>query len=462
MIRKDIGTLVPLSALFSAQQTDDDAGTLASGIVFLDWLHETNQTFWQMLPFHETQLEIGSATKRVPSPYKGYGVGLDPRYLPVAFANSMPTTKQRDDFLTGHKDWIDDYTLFCALRDHFKTDDWRQWDSDIRNRDAQAIALWRKKLEAQIDAHMIVQWRLHEAYAQMRKKAKTLHISLRGDLPFYLCLQSPLVWANQSAFTLENDGSLRFVSGVPNVHQSFFGRQIWGHPLYAWEAKEQWKNIIRVWKIRIRYLAGLFDYLRLDYAKAFFNSGVIDLYNKQADGYRIGPGEAILEEVVNYSNQCGLSIFVEDNGNKIEELRASMVKLQSPGIKILRFGLDEKKDIVIGEYADVLHYPSFTVAYTTTHDTETLLGYLHKLSTKQKQRLAIAANVAYHSDDLTFAKYLRDAVIASPAHTVIIPIQDWLLITDRTNTPGTELAVNDPNWHFKIPMPIEELPEIVF
>ena len=132
--------------------------------------------------------------------------------------------------------------------------------------------------------------------------------------------------------------------------------------------------------------------------------------------------------------------------------------LNSPGVKILRFGLDEKKDIVIGEYADVLHYPEFTVAYTSTHDTETLLGYLHNLTPEQKQRLAIAANVAYYPDDKIFAKTLRDAVLTSPAQAVIIPIQDWLLTTERINTPGTELPVNDPNWNFHLNIPIENLP----
>jgi 4-alpha-glucanotransferase len=267
------------------------------------------------------------------------------------------------------------------------------------------------------------------------------------------------VWAHQSAFVLESDGSLRFVSGIPNIPPSFFGRQIWGHPLYAWGEKERWGEIISVWKVRIQYLATLFDHIRLDYAKAFFNYGVMDMHKKQEDDYWTGPGEYVFEGVVNYSKYCGLSVFVEDSGNKILEMRASMVKLQSPGIKILRFGLNEKKDVVIEEYADVCNYPELTVAYTTTHDTETLLGYLHKLSTTQKQRLAIATNVTYHSDDLIFAKYLRDAVIASPVQTVIIPIQDWLLLTERINTPGTEQDHNDPNWHFKLPMPIEELPD---
>ena len=77
MNTKIIGTLTPLSSLFSSTDSMDDRGTFSSGFVFLDWLRETNQFAWQLLPLHETQLEPGSDVKHVPSPYKSYGVGLE-------------------------------------------------------------------------------------------------------------------------------------------------------------------------------------------------------------------------------------------------------------------------------------------------------------------------------------------------------------------------------------------------
>lgn len=433
-------------------------GTFATGLIFLDWLKKTHQSTWQLLPLYQTQLEPGSYTKRVPSPYKSYGVGINPKYLDESSMKIHPTETEKNNFILENNDWIHDYALFCALTDHFQTDDWRTWDDNLKSRDNNALIQWTQTLAQEIDRHITQQWQLHQSYMQLRNKAKKLGISLQGDLPFYVCIQSPLVWAHQSVFDLEKDGSMQFVSGVPNIPPSFFGRQIWGHPLYNWKSKKNWVHIIALWKMRLCYLAGLFDVIRFDYAKAFYNYGAMDIKNKRDDGYRKGPGAEVFEELVTFSKDCGLSVFVEDSGNKIEEMRKSMRMLNSPGIKILRFGLDEKKDIVIGEYADVLHYPEFTVAYTTTHDTETLLGYLHKLTSKQKQRLAIAANVAYDQNYKTFAKTLRDAVIASPAQTVIIPIQDWLLTTDRINVPGTELAVDDPNWQFKLKIPIVDLP----
>ncbi|HWY79760.1 MAG TPA: 4-alpha-glucanotransferase [Candidatus Sulfotelmatobacter sp.] len=456
--QKTIGTLVPISALVSITNNGNDNGTFAVGLSFLDWLKKTNQSAWQLLPLYQTQLELNSATKRVPSPYKGYGIGLDPKYLPESFVGVYPSKSEKNDFIETNNQWIHDYAFFCALSDHFKTDDWRKWNDGLRNRDKATLDYWSNQLAKKIDNQIILQWQLHQAYMQLRNKAKKLHISLQGDLPFYVCIQSPLVWAHQSAFDLEKDGSMQYISGVPNIPPSFFGRQIWGHPLYNWQSKENWDEIISLWKIRLRYLAGLFNLIRFDYAKAFYHYGAMDVTSQQNDGYRDGPGTVVFEELVKFSKECGLFVFVEDSGNKIDEMRESMKRLNSPGIKILRFGLDEKKDIVIGEYADVLHYPKFTVAYTTTHDTETLLGYLYNLTPEQKQRLAIAANVAYNIDDKIFTKILRNAVITSPAQTVIIPIQDWLVTIERINTPGTELSINDPNWNFHLQIPIEHLP----
>lgn len=447
-MKKRIGTLIPMSAL----------GTFADGLVFLDWLHKTNQSAWQLLPLYQTQLEPGSKTKHIPSPYKSYGIGLDPKYLSESFKTIHPTESEKNDFLKDNNEWIHDYALFCSLRDYFKTDDWRTWNKDIRTRNPKALSVWRKKLAKEIDNHLLMQWRLHASYSELKNKAKKLGIFLNGDLPYYVSLQSPLVWAHQKVFDIHKDGTMRYVSGVPNVPVSFFGRQVWGHPLYNWESKENWENILSFWRIRLRYFSRLFDVIRLDYAKAFYNYGVMDLENKLHDGYRKGPGFMIFEKITKFCKECGLSIFAEDSGNKMEEMRESLKVLKIPGIKILRFALDEKKDQVLNQYADIANYPVNVVAYTTTHDTETLLGYLHKLKSKQKQRLAIAANVAYDPNDKTFAKTLRDAVIASPAQTVIIPIQDWLLTTDRINIPGTEVPVNDPNWQFTLNIPIEDLP----
>ena len=444
--QKIIGTLVPISAL--------GEGTFASGLVFLNWLKKNHQTAWQILPLYQTQLEPGSSSKHIPSPYKGYGIGLDPKYLPANFTNIHPTEQEKSDFIKANGEWIDDYALFCALRDHFGTDDWREWGQGLRGRNPEMLSEWRDKLAREIDAHVIEQWKLHKSYTLIRSKAKELGILLIGDLPFYLSLQSPLVWAHQEAFQIEKDGDMRYVSGVPDAPEAHFGRQVWGHPLYDWKNQQK---VIEFWKIRLRYQKTLFDNIRLDHAKAFFSYGAMDTTSKQDDRYEEGPGDQVFEELIRFVENQGVSIFTEDSGDKTQDLRDTLRKLNVAGIKILRFALKRGESTIIKKYADISGYPENCVAYTTTHDTETLLGYLQGLTAEQKKKLAKVAGVVYAPSDRDLALNLRSAILASNAHIVIIPIQDWLLITDRINIPGTELPINDPNWNFKLTTPIEEL-----
>src|SRR5438046_2754801 len=125
-----------MSALTSRKTDKNDNGTFATGLIFLDWLKKTHQSAWQLLPLYQTQLEPDSSTKRVSSPYKSYGVGFDPKYLPESFVGIYPSKSEKNEFLAAQSEWINDYALFCALSDYFQTDDWRVWDKDLRNRDA--------------------------------------------------------------------------------------------------------------------------------------------------------------------------------------------------------------------------------------------------------------------------------------------------------------------------------------
>ena len=459
--QKIIGTLVPVSALRSNKQSEKDWGTFETGLYFLNWLSKTHQSAWQLLPLHETQLEKGSATKHVPSPYKGYGIGLDPKYLPLsAKAQKRKSANGIEKFSKDNKEWIEDYALFCALRDHFGTDDWRKWDENLRGRKKPALDYYSKLLRREIEQHTLVRHRLYMEYAKLRRKAKKLKIKLVGDLPFYISVNSPLVWAHQDAFQIEKDGSLNKVSGIPDTPSAHFGRQVWGHPLYRWGKETQNAKVVNFWKIRLHYLSTLFDSIRFDHAKGLFEYGVIHPNNEKVDQYVKGPGLAVFEELVSYSQRIRLTIFAEDSGENLSEIRKSLAKLKIPGIKILRFALNEKKEKINREYAQIAAYPKLTVAYTTTHDTEPLLGYLNKLSVGQKKSLSKATGVKYDPIGKIFAERLRRAVIESPADVVIIAMQDWLLTLDRINIPGTEKEVNDQNWQYKLKIPVEELPSI--
>jgi 4-alpha-glucanotransferase len=454
---KIIGTSVPLGALRSVAEPEAACGTFKTGLAFLEWLRRTGQHAWQLLPLSETRLESGSAWIHMPSPYQGYGVGLDPRYLDAEAAARVPKKDEIRRFEQEHADWLPDYALFSALRDRFGTDDWTTWPSDVRRRRSAALRAWADELADGVAQHARQQWAAHAALAGLRERAKSLGITLIGDLPFYLPLRSPLVWAHQRCFDLGRDGKPRSLSGVPEGPKSHFGRQVWGHPLYRWGWWSR-RELIGLWKRRLGYHARIYDLMRLDHAKGLYHFGAMDPVDPTRDRMRKGPGSPVLEELIRFARSAGLQVYAEDSGDWRDGLHATLRKLEVAGIRILRFAYNEKQRRIDRDYATVANYSINAVAATTTHDTETLMGYLAILSADEKRHLAIHVGVSHDADDAMLAVRLRGAILGSPARTVIIPIQDWLLTKDRINVPGTEKPVGDPNWRYRLTVPIEDLP----
>jgi 4-alpha-glucanotransferase len=441
MSTKRIGTFLPLFSL--------PHGTIEDGILFLDWLKRTQQNMWQMLPIHQTQLIPGSSTEHVASPYKGYGIGIDARYNSMKAKKRQPTANELELFQLRHSAWLSDYALFCALRDHFGTDNWLTWDEPIRLRNQEALLAWEEKLHDTMHLYVIQQWQLHETYSVLREKAKIQNILLTGDLPFYLPLHSPLVWKYQHIFLINHNGLPR-VSGVVNEPKATYGRQVWGHPLYRWQIQALHGDIVALFKLRLDYLAHIFDIVRFDHANGLFLYGSLDPQNEANDQTIAGPGYPIFNHLIHYCRDIGLGIFAEDAAVELKQLRNAMQTLTVPGIRILRYAYDEKNDVFEKDYVRIDTYPQNSVAYTTTHDTETLMGFVSLLSDEQKKRVAEKVGVQFAAEDEQFALHLRQAVIDSPAETVIIPMQDWLLETTRINTPGTENEQDDPNWQYRL------------
>jgi len=450
--KKRVGTILPITALVSKTAK---SGSFAAGEKFIDWLTKSKQTAWQILPLHQTQLEKKSATKHVPSPYKSYGIGLNPRFLGD---NPPPlSTQQQTKFIKNNSYWLEDYALFCALRDHLGTDSWSLWPIEIRKRDPDTLKNWREKLARKIGTHIKTQVQLHFAYQKLKQNATNKKILLIGDLPFYLGLNSPLVWQHQHLFDLDETSKLQKSSGVL-VGKSHFGRQVWGHPLYKWQKNDLLPELEKLFQIRLKYLANLFDWIRFDHANGLFLYGAMDLSDARSDRSLEGPGSDFLDKLIKFAEQQKMNIYAEDIGIKLKKLRAYMSSHQIPGIRLFRFAYDERRKKFLNRYLKIDQYPNNTFAYTTTHDTETLVGYLEKLSSSELDTLAIKLGIGNTKDVNYLSKLIRNKLIHSPAKIVLIPLQDWLLTTDRINIPGSEKEIDDPNWRYQMSVPIEDLP----
>jgi 4-alpha-glucanotransferase len=450
---KRIGTLLPISALISNSAT---RGSFQAGLKFVDWLARSKQSVWQLLPLSETQLQNGSATIHVPSPYKGYCIGLDPKYLSPS--DITPTKRQLASFIKNNDYWLGNYALFCALRDYFKTDKWSKWPNDIRHHNEKVMIEWKAKLATEISNNISMQAKLYYSYKKIINSAKKHKILLIGDMPFYIGLNSPLVWQNQQLFDLDNMSIPRYVSGVLDSTKAHFGRQVWGHPLYQWQDKRLIPELKILFEIRLKYLASLFNYIRLDHAKGFYTYAAIDISNTKGDCNLNGPGDIFLTNLIHYSQHIRLKMYAEDSGANLAELRKCLHSHHLPGIKIFRFAYNEKRHIFSEQYIHIDSYPTNSVAYTTTHDTETLIGYLQNLSISERSNLCAKLKINPSKNIYDLAKEIRNQIINSPAKIVILPLQDWLLTTDRINIPGTEKEIGDTNWQYQMDIPIEDLP----
>lgn len=460
-MNKIIGTFAPLFCLKSSAKelTGEEHGTTATAQVFLKWLKDSKQGAWQLLPLSETHLEPSPSTTHVPSPYKGYGIGLDPKWLSEEERAITPTENELALFLKEEDSWIDDYTLFVALRDYFKTDNWTSWEKSIRLRHPAEMKKWRVVLRNEIHTHAILQWQCGKAFNRLRETARASEILIIGDLPFYTPLQSPLVWAHTSAFQLEQNGTMEKVSGLPDGPKAHYGRQVWGHPLYNWQNTSQ---VLQLWKLRMKYFSCFYDMMRLDHAKGFFHFGAMHLSDSSQDKILDGPGANALESIISYGEEIGLSLYAEDAGDRLEGVRKTLNDHDIPGIRILRFAYNEHRKSIETDYADVANYPENSLTVTSTHDTIPLRAYAEALDANE--RIHVARHIGIEpTDDLNlFTTRLIAAGIHSPSYISLVQMQDWLMSKARINVPGTETPTNDPNWRYRMEKPIETLPKQIF
>lgn len=454
-MKKIIGTSLPFSSLYSEKNKKYKNGIIDDGILFLEWLFKTKQHAWQILPIHETQL-IPSSREHMKSPYKSYGMGIDPRY-----GNHKPASISKteiDIFKEKNSYWLSDYALFCAIRDYYKSDNWLLWEDGIRKYDQHSVLTWEKKLEKEINLNIQKQYLLHKEYGYLKESATKKNILLIGDMQYYLPLNSPLVWAHQKAFHINNDNKLINTSGIPYKKGVMYGRQVWGHPLYNWRDTDIYQEIISLFIMRLTYLATLYDMVRIDHASGFFRYGSINLIDRTKDQMMSGPGEKALRDIIKYSKDLKIKVFAEDAGYDLGDLRISMKSLNIPGVRVLRCAFDEVNKLFIADHAEIQKYPQNCVAYTTTHDTETLIDYVSRLTTEERKRLSLKLGIAFIENNNEYTSLLRKTLITSPPKYIIIPLQDWLLTHERINTPGTEKEKGDQNWQYRMPYAIEELP----
>jgi 4-alpha-glucanotransferase len=331
-------------------------------------------------------------------------------------------------FLESESWWLDEYGLYRAIRADSGERPWREWPSDLRDRESSAMARTRERLAGQILFYQYVQWIAARQWQTIRTAAEGIEIL--GDFPFMVTLDSADVWSRQEDFLL--DASV----GTPPDAFSETGQE-WGLPPYNWD--EAHRNDFAWLRMRTRRQAQLYDGFRVDHLVGFYRTyvrpfdGTPPFFMPSEEREQIALGERVMRIVID--TQADVS--VEDLGTVPAFVRQSIARLGLPGYKVWRWEPD-----------DPIMYPPLSVAMTGTHDTETVAVWWETLTPEERTRFGVEAE--------RYDERVRDRIIEKLYHSgsnlVLLPIQDVFGWRDRINLPAT---ISDRNWTYVLPWPAD-------
>lgn len=362
--------------------------------------------------------------------------------LPRAFENYLRNANsdlaaRYNGFCRENAFWLDDYTLFQSIRASQGHNPWHQWPDGLRMRDGAEIRIAVEQLSADIAAQKFFQFLFFDQWRAVRDHANARGVSVIGDLPIFVALDSADVWCNQDKFKLKADGTAEFVAGVPPDFFSSTG-QLWGNPIYDWEAMR--RDNFGWWSARVAFALRMTDIVRLDHFIGFVRNWAVPAGDATAENgeWLDVPGRELFSALV--SNLGELPVIVEDLGAMIAEVERLRDDAGFPGMRILEnaFGGDARNQ-------DLPHnHIRHSVAYVGTHDNDTGIGWYRSAPKNVRQH----CRKYLHSNGREIHWDLIRAVMASVADVAILQMQDVLGLGSeaRMNTPATTSG----NWAWRL------------
>ncbi len=465
-----------------------DFGSIAER--FADFLVEAGFSTWQVLPVTPVCSAFGNSPYSSPSAFAGNFLFISPEkmildglideedvnpffrdsltkadYAYAAHAKHALLVKAWGRFRSEDKKyhamreeiqnfrekesrWLDDYALFTVLKGHFAETCWNEWPKEFRNRDNYTLRSFVSQTDnaAAIDFVVFVQFIFYRQWKSLHEYCRTKGVSLMGDIPMFVALDSSDVWANQEFFDLDEDSRPNCVAGVPPDYFSRTGQK-WGNPLYKWDRMEN--DGFSWWILRIRHAFKIFDSVRIDHFRGFCGYWAIPASDKTAQNgeWLPAPGKVFFEILTRDTEADGnikLQLIAEDLGIITDDVRALMDEFALPGMKVLLFAFCE--DIGTNPYAPH-NIVTNSVVYTGTHDNNTVNGWW-KNETSEEDRMRFKAYVGYDVQLKDAAGQMMLLALSSVAELAVIPMQDILGLdeTCRMNTPGKR----DGNWVWRL------------
>lgn len=330
-----------------------------------------------------------------------------------------------------NKWWLHDYALYMSIKDYFGGKSWIGWNNDIRSRQENAIFKYEQMLKEEVEFYKYLQFLFSRQWSKLKSYANKKGISIIGDIPIYVSLDSSDTWANPELFQLNKDCIPTAVAGCPPDSFCETG-QLWGNPLYCWEYHQ--RTDYEWWIKRIGYSLKLYDIVRIDHFRGFDEYYSIPYGDLTAVNgtWEKGPGIELFKYVKEKLGE--VEIIAEDLGFLTKSVKNLLKNTGYPGMKILQFAFDSRED------SDYLphNYNRNCVVYTGTHDNSTICGWYRELNKNDKKMSVNYMNNKYTRNNAIHWDFICLAM-RSIANTCIIPVQDYLGLGDeaRINIPST-------------------------
>ncbi|MDQ8208616.1 4-alpha-glucanotransferase [Coraliomargarita sp. SDUM461003] len=357
-----------------------------------------------------------------------------------ALPAAHPLRSEYADFLATQDDWLQDFAIFSALKAHFNRVAWTDWPAEFRDRNPKALQEIAIKLDSELQRVCFEQFILRLQWSRVQQRAQDLGVRLVGDLPIFVAHDSADVWCQPELFRLNADGSPSVVAGVPPDYFSATG-QLWGNPLYDWEAHR--REDFGWWRQRLSRILSWVDVVRIDHFRGFDACWEVPGgAETAAAGHWIpAPGREVFDAFVT-DHGLPLPVIAEDLGVITPEVEKLRDDYNLPGLRIeqFAFGTDPMSSTFLPE-----NYAPNCVAYTGTHDNDTVVGWFSSQAGEGSTRTAkeIEAERAmalgyFASDGSEIHWDFIRSLYRSRAGASIVPVQDILGLGSeaRMNTPG--------------------------
>lgn len=492
-VRHHHGIVVPLFSLHSKNSCG--IGEFPDLIPIIDWCHHVGFDTIQLLPLND----LGRGT----SPYGAISAyALNPIHLGLSqlpYLEQYPelqqqlseirhlTSSQRVDYplvylakerflqqyflqashhLTSTSEykqfveqnrWLEEYALFKAFKMEYQWHCWENWDPKVRDLDMDHYESLLQEYSEEIKFHIFVQYLCFKQWQEVKSRAESKQVFLKGDIPIFINRDSADVWLNRPLFLMEHS------AGAPPDMYAEDG-QNWGFPIYNWPEIEMMSY--SWWKDRLEIAAKLYHIYRIDHIVGFFRVWAVPGGQQGRFGHFIpsdpatwiAHGEKIMRMMI---ENCSALPIGEDLGTVPPEVRRSLKELGISGTRVMRWERMWNED---KRFIPFQNYIPESMTTVSTHDSETLQQwwrnnpaevqefcrfkgwqYEEKLSPERHEEIL---RDSHHTGSLFHINLLQE-------YLALIPGMTWPNLDDeRINIPG---VIADRNWSYRYKPSVEEI-----